>query len=99
MSNVRIRYNKVENGVTISRRMFTTSEGAEVKAELNFNTMKYRILNSQTNEVVAESGDTVNKNVLKIQCKEGLLALGVNFGEENRNRTQGDSGREDANVN
>lgn len=97
--NQRIRYNKVENGVTVSRRMFTTSEGTEVKAELNFNTMKYRILNSQTNEVVAEGGDSVNKNVLKIQCKDNLLDLGVSFGEENRNRTQSDSRLENANVN
>jgi hypothetical protein len=84
--NVRIRYNKIVDGKTTSRRTFVTSAGREVVAELNLNDKKYRILDAVTGEEVASGGKTKNLSVLKIQTKNGLMALGVEFSDEERDR-------------
>ncbi len=84
--NVRIRYNKIVNGVTVSRRNFTTKEGQTVVAELNLNAKKFRILDASTGAEVASGGNTRNLSVLKIQCKRALTGLGVEFADEVRNR-------------
>lgn len=86
MENSRIRYNKVEDGITRSRRHFLTNEGKQVFVVLNLNEKKYQILDSVTGDVISSGGDTVNSAVLKIQTKQALTALGVVFSGENRNR-------------
>jgi hypothetical protein len=88
----RIRYQRTQPGVLVSRRNFMTADGQEVKVELNTNEKKYRILNSVTgDEVVSATGNTRNTSVLKIQAKRGLSDLGVIFTEEKRVRTEADS--------
>ena len=87
--NQRIRYNKVRNGVLLSRRNFTTATGREVNVELDLNIKKYRILDSVSGEQVATGGNTRNVAVLKIQAKRGLTDLGVSFADETRNRNNG----------
>lgn len=86
MSNVRIRYSNMDdNGKATSRRVFTTSDQRQVKVELDFVGMKYLILDANDGSVVSgPAGDTVNRNVLKIQAKEEMLRLGVHFGAEDR---------------
>lgn len=86
MENSRIRYAKVEDGITRSRRYYLTSEGKQVFVVLNLNEKKYQIQDSVTGDVVATGGDTVNVAVLKIQAKQGLTALGVEFSGEKRTR-------------
>jgi uncharacterized Zn ribbon protein len=88
MSSVRIRYDEVSEGKLVSRRMFTTASGVEVKVELDTAAKSYKVVNSVTGEVLA-SGDNVSINVavLKIKSKEALQSLGVIFGDEKRDRT------------
>lgn len=85
--NQRIRYNKNNTGVLVSRRNFVTGGGREVNVELNLAAKKYRILDSSTGEQVATGGNTRNVSVLKIQAKRGLTELGVAFAEETRDRS------------
>lgn len=82
----RIRYIKVDDGTLQSRRNFTITNGTEVVVELNPSTMKYRIVTSATREEVASGGDTINLSVLKIEAKQKLADLGVEFEQENRVR-------------
>lgn len=84
--NQRIRYNKVRNGVLLSRRNFVTGGGREVNVELDLANKKYRILDSVSGEQVLTGGNTRNVSVLKIQAKRGLTELGVAFLEETRER-------------
>lgn len=84
--NQRIRYNKVRNGVLLSRRNFTTNIGQEVNVELDLNAKKYRILDSVSGELISTGGNTKNVSVLKIQAKRGLTTLGVVFADETRKR-------------
>jgi hypothetical protein len=86
MTNKRIRYNKVRNGVLLSRRNFVTGGGREVNVELDLANKKYRILDSASGEQVATGGNTRNTSVLKIQAKRGLTDLGVTFADEVRVR-------------
>jgi predicted DNA-binding antitoxin AbrB/MazE fold protein len=82
----RIRYNKTGNGILTSLRNFTMQGGKEVKVELDVNNKKYRILDAVTGTEVANGGNTRNLAVLKIQAKDALLNIGVQFAPENRNR-------------
>ena len=91
--NQRIRYNKVRNGVLLSRRNFVTGAGREVNVELDLTAKKYRILDSASGEQLSTGGNTKNVSVLKIQAKRGLTELGVQFADETRNR-----GGEEVNV-
>lgn len=84
--NTRIRYHKAVEGKMISRRNFLTSEGREVKVELDLNSRKYRVVDAASGSEVASGGDTVNVNVLKIQAKQHLTTLGVEFADESRVR-------------
>lgn len=86
MNNTRIRYQKTASGVLQSRRYFVTKTGQEVYVQLDLNVKKYRILDSTSGVEVATGGNTRNISVLKIQSKKGLVALGVSFAEETRNR-------------
>lgn len=83
--NQRIRYSKVGTVLT-SRRNFVTSDGKEVKVELDLTAKKYRVLDSTTGVEVATGGNTRNVSVLKIQSKRALVALGVEFADEKRSR-------------
>lgn len=87
MNNKRIRYQTVAPGILKSRRMFTTNQGQEVLVQLDLNLKQYQILDSVTGTVVASGGRTRNKSVLKIQSKRALMALGVEFADETRNRS------------
>ena len=86
MNNTRIRYQKTAQGVLQSRRYFTTKAGQEVYVQLDLNGKKYRILDSTSNVAVSSGGNTRNISVLKIQSKKGLMALGVEFAPEQRER-------------
>lgn len=86
MANVRVRYGKAIDGLMGSRRNFVTSTGKEVNVELDTVNMKYRILDAVDSSEVATGGDTISVSVLKIQAKEGLVALGVTFDAEERER-------------
>jgi hypothetical protein len=88
-SNVRIRYGKISpEGIAVSRRVFTTADGRQVKVELDTITKKFRILNATTGEQMAAGGHSVNLSILKIQAKRSLVSLGVFFGDESRDRGQ-----------
>ena len=63
-----------------------TKAGQEVYVQLDLNAKKYRILDSLTGVEVASGGATRNTSVLKIQSKRGLMALGVEFAAEQRDR-------------
>ncbi len=91
--NTRIRYQETAPGVLTSRRLFTLDNGTEVKVELNLNEKKFRIIDAVTGFDIATGGNTKNISVLKIQSKKGLTALGVEFGDESRNRGEGTTGR------
>lgn len=84
--NQRIRYNKVAVDKLVSRRTFATSSGSEVVVELNLAQKKYRVLDASTSQELASGGNTRNVSVLKIQAKQGLKELGVEFADETRNR-------------
>lgn len=86
--NTRIRYQDTNKGTLISRRNFVTSANQTVVVELNLNEKKYRILDAATLVEVGSGGNTRNKSVLKIQAKRGLVALGVEFGPETRDRSK-----------
>lgn len=68
----------------VSRRVFTTSGGTQVRAELDLGNMKFAIKDAVSGETVIAGGKTKNRNVLKIQCKDALINLGVEFAEEDR---------------
>jgi hypothetical protein len=82
----RIRYTKTGSGLLTSLRNFTTANGAEVKVELDVNNKKFRILDAVTGSELVNGGDTRNVAVLKIQAKEALKGVGVQFAPEIRNR-------------
>lgn len=84
--NKRIRYSKTRNGVLVSRRNFTTNTQQTVVVELNTADKKFRIVDATTGVEVSTGGNTRNISVLKIQAKKGLMALGVEFADETRNR-------------
>lgn len=89
MSNVRVRYMANEDKTVLtSRRLFTTSAGVQVKAELDLVNKKFRIVDATSGAVVAEGGDTINLAVLKISCKQALVGLGASFEEEARERKE-----------
>ncbi len=85
MNNTRIRYSK--NGATlISRRIFATLDGKAYRIFLDTESMKYSINDVNGIAEGVDGGKTKNLAVLKIQAKEALMSLGVNFESENRNR-------------
>ncbi len=85
-NNTRIRYSKVRPGVLQSRRHYTTGAGQEVSVELDLTNKKYRIIDSVSSAEVTSGGKTTNVAVLKIQSKKALMALGVDFAAETRDR-------------
>lgn len=89
--NRRIRYNKVTDDTLVSRRTFSTNTGREVVVELNLGDKKYKVRDATTQEVIVIGGSTTNLAVLKIQAKRGLKQLGVQFGNETRNRNDRDT--------
>lgn len=84
MSNTRIRYTKVNNGLCRSRQIFGLPGGKEVAVQLDYNTFQFTIKNVVTDEVVLQGGATKNKAVLKIQAKRELEKLGAKFLSEER---------------
>lgn len=87
--NVRIRYNTdTTSGLLISRRNYVTSDGTEVKAELDSTSKRFRILETTTGRELLAGGKTKNLAVLKIQVKDALASMGVQFGSEERERNQ-----------
>lgn len=84
MSNTRIRYHKIVDGKTTSRRTFQTASGKEVVAELDLNAKKFRVLDAVSGQEVVSGGNTINLAVLKIQTKRALMELGVEFSDETR---------------
>lgn len=91
--STRIRYDENEDGTVLtSRRHFALESGVEVKVELDTVNKKYRVLDAVTQQELATGGDTVNLSVLKIQAKQALTDLGVNFGKEERKRDGASTG-------
>ncbi len=84
--NTRIRYKETAPGILTSRRLFTTAAGQEVVVQLDLENKQYLVLDSVSKAVVASGGKTRNKSVLKIQSKAALVALGVPFEAEARDR-------------
>jgi hypothetical protein len=87
MANVRIRYGKVSETLLASRRVFTTASGNQVKAELDTANKRYVIRDAVSGLEIASGGDTINIAVLKIKCKQALADMGVEFADENRQRS------------
>lgn len=83
MSNTRIRY--LNTNPLKSVRVFTVGDKA-LRVSLNVESKKYVITDENTGSVVVEGGKTKNLAVLKIQAKKALKELGVDFGEEKRDR-------------
>jgi hypothetical protein len=83
MNNTRIRY--LNTNPLKSVRVFTVGDKA-LRVSLTDN-LKYVITDENTGTVVAEGGKTKNLAVLKIQAKNALKSLGVDFGEEKRDRS------------
>lgn len=85
--NQRIRYQSVQGtSVLKSRRVFKTADGKDVSIELDTASLKFTVRDSITGEPVLNGGNTRNLSVLKIQAKNGLQSLGVQFAAEARNR-------------
>lgn len=85
MSNTRIRYKKIGPELLKSVRVFNV-EGMALSVTLNTEEKRYMIVDENAGEEITNGGKTKNLAVLKIQAKKALTELGVNFGEESRNR-------------
>lgn len=82
--NCRIRYDRVNDNLLVSRRIFTTANGTQVKAELDTAAKRFSIKNASTGEEIASGGNTKNLSVAKVQTKQALKELGVQFADEDR---------------
>lgn len=90
--SVRIRYVKTEeNNIFESLRIFVSSiNGARYKVFLDLNDFTFKIRNENTKTFTVKGGEDINNlNVLKRAAKRHLAKLGVEFNDENRQRTFG----------
>ena len=83
----RIRY-KTEGTKLISKSIFNTNDTG-VRVVLDTETLKFTIVDVLTNEVLLTGGNTTNLAVLKIQVKNVLKDLGVEFNTETRKTVSG----------
>lgn len=82
----RIRYNKLEDGTLVSRRVFTIN-GVDVFVKINPTTMTYIIYEATNSDnILKAGGSTKSLTVLKTQAKDGLRELGYEFTGETRER-------------
>lgn len=82
--NQRIRYDKVSDSTLASRRVFTTAGGTQVRVELDATNKRFAIKDANNGTELLTGGETVNLAVLKIQAKDALKTLGVQFAAEDR---------------
>lgn len=86
MSNNRIRYRKTrQEGVLESVQRFNhPTSGARYKVLLNLTEHKWMVVDDNS-DIVAASGLRTHQHKLKIDAKEALMKLGVEFTLESRN--------------
>ena len=89
--STRIRYKKTnDDGILKSVRDFTNRNGISYYVKLNTNDRTFEIRYKENQQLVKGGGKNINNlNVLKRTIKKELKGLGVEFGEDVRDRSFG----------
>ena len=87
----RIRYKETEDkNIVVSNKIFTSEKtGAQYKVFLNLEKVTYKIKNINSENCFYGGENINNLNVLKRTAKARLEGMGVNFTDEERDRTFG----------
>lgn len=89
--STRIRYKKTnDDGILKSVRDFTNKNGISYYVKLNTVDRTFEIRYKENQQIVKGGGEKINNlNVLKRTIKKELKSLGVEFGDDVRNRDFG----------